>query len=190
MTLQLLHSEFPYKWGKFDFLFYQCGVVDTRGQFTVSLVSLQSMQISGKIVIRHLLLTTAVNLLMVSPTLRYSSPRLCCWHQRYSLNCKDHCEFRSHWKWRNWDYQRPGEEDSRQKPDVKISWHCPCNPVQQLSDLALCWRVYCSLCERKKNAKRIPGVAGQQTKSIATERNSVVSLSPIYRLCVEGGVSE
>ncbi len=24
MTLQLLHSDFPYKWGKFDFLFYQC----------------------------------------------------------------------------------------------------------------------------------------------------------------------
>jgi hypothetical protein len=24
MTLQLLHSEFPYIWGKFDFLFYQC----------------------------------------------------------------------------------------------------------------------------------------------------------------------
>jgi hypothetical protein len=26
MTLQLLHSEFPYWWGKFDFLFYQCNV--------------------------------------------------------------------------------------------------------------------------------------------------------------------
>ncbi len=25
MTLQLLHSEFPYIWGKFDF-FYQCGI--------------------------------------------------------------------------------------------------------------------------------------------------------------------
>jgi hypothetical protein len=24
MTLQLLHSKFPYIWGKFDFLFYQC----------------------------------------------------------------------------------------------------------------------------------------------------------------------
>ncbi len=24
MTLQLLHSEFPYIWGKFDFLFYRC----------------------------------------------------------------------------------------------------------------------------------------------------------------------
>ncbi len=24
MTLQLLHSGFPYIWGKFDFLFYQC----------------------------------------------------------------------------------------------------------------------------------------------------------------------
>jgi hypothetical protein len=24
MTLQLLHSEFPYIGGKFDFLFYQC----------------------------------------------------------------------------------------------------------------------------------------------------------------------
>ncbi len=24
-TLQLLHSEFPYKWGKFDCLFFQCG---------------------------------------------------------------------------------------------------------------------------------------------------------------------
>ncbi len=23
MTLQLLHSEFPYIWGNFDFLFYQ-----------------------------------------------------------------------------------------------------------------------------------------------------------------------
>ncbi len=26
MTLQLLHSEFPYIWGKFDFLFYQCNL--------------------------------------------------------------------------------------------------------------------------------------------------------------------
>ncbi len=26
MTLQLLHSEFPYIWEKFDFLFYQCDV--------------------------------------------------------------------------------------------------------------------------------------------------------------------
>ncbi len=26
MALQLLHSEFPYIWGKFDFLFYQCVV--------------------------------------------------------------------------------------------------------------------------------------------------------------------
>ncbi len=26
MTLQLLHSVFPYRCGKFDFLFYQCGV--------------------------------------------------------------------------------------------------------------------------------------------------------------------
>ncbi len=25
MTLQLLHSEFPYIWGKFYFIFYQCG---------------------------------------------------------------------------------------------------------------------------------------------------------------------
>jgi hypothetical protein len=24
MTLQLLNSEFPYIWGKFDFLFYLC----------------------------------------------------------------------------------------------------------------------------------------------------------------------
>jgi hypothetical protein len=24
MTLQLLHAEFPYILGKFDFLFYQC----------------------------------------------------------------------------------------------------------------------------------------------------------------------
>jgi hypothetical protein len=42
MTLQLLHSEFPYIWGKFDFLFYQCilllgcvwayGFGDTRTQ--------------------------------------------------------------------------------------------------------------------------------------------------------------
>ncbi len=24
MTLQLLHSDFPYMWGKFSFLFYQC----------------------------------------------------------------------------------------------------------------------------------------------------------------------
>ncbi len=27
MTLQLLHSEFPYIWGKFDFIFYQCTLV-------------------------------------------------------------------------------------------------------------------------------------------------------------------
>jgi hypothetical protein len=27
MTLQLLHSEFPYIWGKFDFLFYQCNIL-------------------------------------------------------------------------------------------------------------------------------------------------------------------
>jgi hypothetical protein len=26
MTLQLLHSEFPYIWRKFDILFYQCVV--------------------------------------------------------------------------------------------------------------------------------------------------------------------
>ncbi len=26
MALQLLHSEFPYIWGKFDFLFYQCAL--------------------------------------------------------------------------------------------------------------------------------------------------------------------
>jgi hypothetical protein len=26
MTLQLLHSKFHYKWGNFDFLFYQCRV--------------------------------------------------------------------------------------------------------------------------------------------------------------------
>ncbi len=26
MTLQLIHSEFPYIWGKFDFLFYQCAL--------------------------------------------------------------------------------------------------------------------------------------------------------------------
>ncbi len=26
MTLQLLHPEFPYIWGKFDFLFYQCAM--------------------------------------------------------------------------------------------------------------------------------------------------------------------
>ncbi len=28
MTLQLLHSELPYIWGKFDFLFYQCSVAN------------------------------------------------------------------------------------------------------------------------------------------------------------------
>ncbi len=27
MTLQLLHSQFPYIWGKFVFLFYQCSVL-------------------------------------------------------------------------------------------------------------------------------------------------------------------
>jgi hypothetical protein len=27
--LQLLHSEFPYLWGKFDFLFYQCDALST-----------------------------------------------------------------------------------------------------------------------------------------------------------------
>ncbi len=27
MTLQLLHSEFPYIWGKFDFLLYQCTTI-------------------------------------------------------------------------------------------------------------------------------------------------------------------
>jgi hypothetical protein len=26
MTLQLLHSEFPYIWESFDFLFYQCSL--------------------------------------------------------------------------------------------------------------------------------------------------------------------
>jgi hypothetical protein len=31
MTLQLLHSEFPYIWGKFDFLFYQCIVNQDEG---------------------------------------------------------------------------------------------------------------------------------------------------------------
>ncbi len=29
MTLQLLHSEFPYLWGKFSFLFYQCRVLSS-----------------------------------------------------------------------------------------------------------------------------------------------------------------
>jgi hypothetical protein len=29
MTLQLLHSEFPYILGKFDFLFYQCSIHQT-----------------------------------------------------------------------------------------------------------------------------------------------------------------
>ncbi len=28
MTLQLLHSEFPYISGKFDFLFYQCILIN------------------------------------------------------------------------------------------------------------------------------------------------------------------
>ncbi len=31
MTLQLLHSEFPYIWGKFYFLFYPCNVQPERG---------------------------------------------------------------------------------------------------------------------------------------------------------------
>jgi hypothetical protein len=30
MTLQLLHSEFPYIEGKFDFLFYQCSSSYTK----------------------------------------------------------------------------------------------------------------------------------------------------------------
>jgi hypothetical protein len=30
MTLQLLHYEFPYIWGKFDFLFYQCNLLHPR----------------------------------------------------------------------------------------------------------------------------------------------------------------
>jgi hypothetical protein len=29
MTLQLLHSEFPYRRGKFYFIFYQCGAIYT-----------------------------------------------------------------------------------------------------------------------------------------------------------------
>jgi hypothetical protein len=32
MTLQLLHSEFSYKRGKFDFLFYQCRQSGGRGE--------------------------------------------------------------------------------------------------------------------------------------------------------------
>jgi hypothetical protein len=28
MTLQLIHSEFPYLWGKFDFLFCRCTVLE------------------------------------------------------------------------------------------------------------------------------------------------------------------
>ncbi len=31
MTLQLLHSEFPYIWGKFDYLFYQCTMLCPTG---------------------------------------------------------------------------------------------------------------------------------------------------------------
>jgi hypothetical protein len=31
MTLELLHSEFPYIRGKFDFLFYQCTSLGERG---------------------------------------------------------------------------------------------------------------------------------------------------------------
>ncbi len=33
MTLQLLHSEFHYIWGKFEFLFYQCVIVCTVIRF-------------------------------------------------------------------------------------------------------------------------------------------------------------
>jgi hypothetical protein len=49
------------------------GVVDTYGQFVVG-VHCKTMQISGKIVIRHLLLQTAVNLLMVPSTLVFKAP--------------------------------------------------------------------------------------------------------------------
>jgi hypothetical protein len=35
MTLQLLHSEFPYIRGNFDFLFYQCEVIVNSGVGTI-----------------------------------------------------------------------------------------------------------------------------------------------------------
>jgi hypothetical protein len=52
MTLQPLPSEFPYKWGKFDFLFYQCTtppsiivIVDiSSSQYCKSVVSLCKRQ--------------------------------------------------------------------------------------------------------------------------------------------------
>ncbi len=35
-TLQLLHYEFPYIWGKFDFLFYECNIIIENGTSCVS----------------------------------------------------------------------------------------------------------------------------------------------------------
>ncbi len=49
MTLQLGHSEFPYIWGKFDFLFYQCG-----GQKTESVIFVMRFEMK-RIVMKKIL---------------------------------------------------------------------------------------------------------------------------------------
>jgi hypothetical protein len=45
MTLNLLHSEFPYIRGKFDFLFYQCTVYDKLSALVI--VSTYSVLLTG-----------------------------------------------------------------------------------------------------------------------------------------------
>ncbi len=40
MTLQLLHSEFPYIWGKFEFIFYQCMTVQYIYKYTNGILSI------------------------------------------------------------------------------------------------------------------------------------------------------
>ncbi len=56
MTLQLLHSEFPYIWGKFDFLFYQCMLlVFTFLHFSQRMEILDSLENCNKRGISNLL---------------------------------------------------------------------------------------------------------------------------------------
>ncbi len=49
MTLQLLHSEMPYIWGKFDFLFYQCGWPQNWEIITLKVVTNEKGETVGEV---------------------------------------------------------------------------------------------------------------------------------------------
>ena len=48
MTLQLLHSESPYIWGKFDFLFYQCTLLQGWPLISVHIIGWRKTKLSIK----------------------------------------------------------------------------------------------------------------------------------------------